>query len=180
MPAASSSIAATEHHRSIQYENRSRVESESEARATHHAPSLRSIASSEATTKASRVLPHPPGPVSVSRRESVSRSLTSATSRSRPRSSRAPAAGYGLEVPGRAGQILPLRRTNSPKPPRARSRRRARGPTVLSAGGWCHRVILLLALICNRPAKSEKNCRIVGLSGRLDEAKGGVHLRRRS
>ncbi len=54
------------------------------SRATKNAPSGYSSATSAATWRLSRVLPVPPGPVSVSRRERPRRSRASATSRSRP------------------------------------------------------------------------------------------------
>ncbi len=58
--------------------------SESGASSTSHTPSSYSSTNAEATARARRVLPEPPGPVSVSKRASASRPSTSEISRSRP------------------------------------------------------------------------------------------------
>jgi hypothetical protein len=59
--------------------------SESEASSTHHTPSSKLSIRSWATARANRVLPHPPGPPSVTRRASPpSNRSTRATSLSRP------------------------------------------------------------------------------------------------
>ena len=55
-----------------------------DASSTHQTPSSKSDSSPAAASSASRVLPAPPEPVSVSRRVSPSSRLTSAISRSRP------------------------------------------------------------------------------------------------
>jgi len=58
--------------------------SESEANSTSHSPSSNPSTRSLATSSASRVLPQPPGPVSVSKRVAASSFLTSVISCSRP------------------------------------------------------------------------------------------------
>ncbi len=54
------------------------------ARSTHHAPAAKRSATSAATCAASRVLPQPPGPVSVSRRSVLNRPWSATSSSSRP------------------------------------------------------------------------------------------------
>jgi hypothetical protein len=61
-----------------------REESASDASSTSHTPSSNTSTSSPAATTASLVLPHPPGPVSVSKRLFSSNRSTSASSFSRP------------------------------------------------------------------------------------------------
>jgi hypothetical protein len=63
-----------------------RAGSRTAASGTNQTPSRKSAATSSATRTASRVLPTPPGPVSVTRRtpRRRSRSATAATSRTRP------------------------------------------------------------------------------------------------